>query len=92
MKKMVTTHVRRLGVSNNKYYITYAFIHLLYSEPFLSLSSMKLSREKKEHVTCRGRFAGMYFLYMKVKSQSFKNIWMQCQAHLFAQDFYSGED
>lgn len=32
MKENVITHVKPLGVSNKKYYVPYAFIHLLYSE------------------------------------------------------------
>ena len=58
----MTTHVKPLGVSNNKYYIAHAFIHLLYSEHFLPLSSMKLSRGKKRAHDLQGPLCWDAFL------------------------------
>lgn len=46
MKKNVITHVKPLGVSNKKYYVPYAFIHLLYSER--SLLTARSSQEEKK--------------------------------------------
>lgn len=54
MKKNVITHVKPLGVSNKKYYVPYAFIHLLYSERSLLTARSSQEEKKKEHMICRG--------------------------------------
>lgn len=66
MKKNVITHMKPL-VSDEKYYITRAFIHLLYSEYF-HLAPLN-SQEKEKNTWFVGAFLFLgALLYIRIKS------------------------